>query len=388
MILNKRDLALTKALFFLFGLGIMAWIPRFPEVKANLGVNNGIFGIMLSVGAFGSLAALLTVGHLVDHFGARRAMLASITLLCASFIAVVHVTNHELFIILNILVGFSISTMHIGINAQAFFDQDRGGKNLVIAAAGYWSAGSLATTVLSMFLIGKVSLQTHITVMYLILWVLTVVVLYMRKETLVPPNKHDRVSRSIYNDLRRFNFDWIINFGLIFGIMLEFSIADWSTIFTKEDVGISPSLAPLPFLVFTFFMILGRVFINALRKRYHISTLVRAGGILAGTSFIIGIWSVHIFGLPGLILAFSLAGLGSSYIGPAFLNVANTRNQLPSGIVVGQISAVNVVLAWILKQIVAFLAQFTGLQVALTLPALMLIAVGLFTRVFKPAPAK
>lgn len=388
MILNKRDLALTKALFFLFGLGIMAWIPRFPEVKANLGVNNGIFGIMLSVGAFGSLAALLTVGHLVDHFGARRAMLASITLLCASFIAVVHVTNHELFIILNILVGFSISTMHIGINAQAFFDQDRGGKNLVIAAAGYWSAGSLATTVLSMFLIGKVSLQTHITVMYLILWVLTVVVLYMRKETLVPPNKHDRVSRSIYNDLRRFNFDWIINFGLIFGIMLEFSIADWSTIFTKEDVGISPSLAPLPFLVFTFFMILGRVFINALRKRYHISTLVRAGGILAGTSFIIGIWSVHIFGLPGLILAFSLAGLGSSYIGPAFLNVANTRNQLPSGIVVGQISAVNVVLAWILKQIVAFLAQFTGLQVALTLPALMLITVGLFTRVFKPAPAK
>ena len=366
----------------------MAWIPRFPEVKANLGVNNGIFGIMLSVGAFGSLAALLTVGHLLDHFGARRAMLASITLLCASFIAVVHVTNHELFIILNILVGFSISTMHIGINAQAFFDQDRGGKNLVIAAAGYWSAGSLATTVLSMFLIGKVNLQTHITVMYLILWVLTVVVLYMRKETLVPPNKHDRVSRSIYNDLRRFNFDWIINFGLIFGIMLEFSIADWSTIFTKEDVGISPSLAPLPFLVFTFFMILGRVFINALRKRYHISTLVRAGGILAGTSFIIGIWSVHIFGLPGLILAFSLAGLGSSYIGPAFLNVANTRNQLPSGIVVGQISAVNVVLAWILKQIVAFLAQFTGLQVALTLPALMLIAVGLFTRVFKPALAK
>ena len=366
----------------------MAWIPRFPEVKANLGVNNGIFGIMLSVGAFGSLAALLTVGHLVDHFGARRAMLASITLLCASFIAVVHVTNHELFIILNILVGFSISTMHIGINAQAFFDQDRGGKNLVIAAAGYWSAGSLATTVLSMFLIGKVSLQTHITMMYLIIWVLTVIAIYMRHETLVPPNRHERVSRSIYNDLKRFNFDWIINFGFIFGVMLEFSIADWSTIFAKEDVGVSPTWAPLPFLAFTFFMIIGRVSINLLRKRYRISTLVKVGGVLAGSSFLVGIWSVHIFGLPGLLIAFSLAGLGSSYIGPAFINVANTRNELPSGIVVGQISAVNIMLAWILKQVIAFLAQFTGLQVALSLPALMLIAVGLFTKVFKPAPAK
>jgi hypothetical protein len=56
--------------------------------------------------------------------------------------------------------------------------------------------------------------------------------------------------------------------------------------------------------------------------------------------------------------------------------------------VIGQISAVNATLAWILKQLVALLAQVVGLQIALTLPALMIISVGLFARVFKPAPAK
>jgi hypothetical protein len=45
-------------------------------------------------------------------------------------------------------------------------------------------------------------------------------------------------------------------------------------------------------------------------------------------------------------------------------------------------------LSWVLKQIVAFVAQAAGLQVALTIPALMAIAVGLFTRVFKPVPTK
>ena len=384
----KRDVALTKLLFFLFGLGIMAWIPRFPELKAQLAVNNGLFGSMMSMGSFGSLIALLTIGHLVDHYGARKIMILGITILCADFLTIVHVTNHELFIALNIGIGFGISTLHIANNAQAFFDQDRGGKNLVVSAAGYWSAGALTTTVLSMFLINRVNLKTHITVLYLIVWALTVIVINMRTETLVPANRHESVSRSIYQDLKKFNFDWLINFGLIFGIMLEFSIGDWSAIYTKEIGGFSQSLAPLPYMCFNIFMIIGRVSISRLRKRFAIANLVKFGGVIAGVSFIIGIWSVKYIGLIGLMITFSLAGLGSSYIGPSFINIANSRIDLPASIVIGQISAVNATLAWILKQFVAFLAQAVGLQVALTLPALMIISVGIFARVFKQAPTK
>ena len=102
----------------------------------------------------------------------------------------------------------------------------------------------------------------------------------------------------------------------------------------------------------------------------------------------LGIWSVKYIGLIGLMITFSLAGLGSSYIGPSFINIANSRIDLPASIVIGQISAVNATLAWILKQLVALLAQVVGLQIALTLPALMIISVGLFARVFKPAAAK
>jgi MFS family permease len=386
--LIKKDVALTKALFFLFGVGIMGWVPRFPELKANLGVNNGLFGSMLSMGAFGSLVALLTIGHLVDHFGGKKMLIAGQTILSLAYIAIVNVTNLQAFLIINILVGFSISTMHIANNAQAFYDQDRGGKNLVVSASGYWSAGSLLSTLLSMYLIGKVELNTHITILHILVYLLTILVILARKDSLIPSNRHDRISKSILNDLRKFNFDWIVNFGLIFGIMLEFAIGDWSTIFAKENGGISATWAPLPFLCFTLFMIVGRVSITPLRNRFKISRLVRFGGLLAGTSFLIGIWSIDYFGLIGLMVTFALAGLGSSFIGPSFLNIANTRINLPSSIVIGQISAVNVMLSWVLKQIIAFVAQGFGLQVALSIPALMAIAVGLFTKVFKPIPAK
>ena len=366
----------------------MGWVPRFPELKANLGVNNGLFGSMLSVGAFGSLLALLSIGHLVDHFGGKKMLLSGATILSTAFIGIVNVTNHEAFILLNILVGFSISTMHIANNALAFHDQDRGGKNLVVSASGYWSAGSLISTLLSMFLIGKVELRAHITIMHIVVWVLTIFVIYMRADSLMPANPHERITKSILTDLKKFNFDWVVNFGLIFGIMLEFAIGDWSTIFSKEEGGISATLAPLPFMCFTVAMIVGRVSINPLRKRFKIGALVRFGGILAGTSFLIGIWTVDQFGLTGLMISFALAGLGSSYIGPSFLNIANTRINLPASIVIGQISAVNVMLSWLLKQLIAFLAQFASLQVALTIPAVMAIAVGLFVKVFKPIPAK
>jgi MFS family permease len=386
--LIEKDVALTKALFFLFGVGIMGWVPRFPELKANLGVNNGLFGSMLSMGAFGSLVALLTIGHLVDHFGGKKMLIAGQTILSLAYIAIVNVTNLQAFLIINILVGFSISTMHIANNAQAFYDQDRGGKNLVVSASGYWSAGSLLSTLLSMYLIGKVELNTHITILHILVYLLTILVILARKDSLIPSNRHDRISKSILNDLRKFNFDWIVNFGLIFGIMLEFAIGDWSTIFAKENGGISATWAPLPFLCFTLFMIVGRVSITPLRNRFKISRLVRFGGLLAGTSFLIGIWSIDYFGLIGLMISFAMAGLGSSFIGPSFLNIANTRINLPSSIVIGQISAVNVMLSWVLKQIIAFAAQGFGLQVALSIPALMAIAVGLFTKVFKPIPAK
>jgi fucose permease len=289
---------------------------------------------------------------------------------------------------LNMLLGFSVSMMHIANNAQAFFDQDRGGKNLVVSASGYWSAGSLFSTILSMLLIGKVDLKTHITILHVVVWVLTVIVILIRNDSLIPENRHERITRSILQDLKKFNFDWVVNFGLIFGIMLEFAIGDWSTIFSKENGGISASLAPLPFLCFTLFMIVGRVSINGLRKRFKIGDLVRFGGILAGSSFLIGIWTVDKIGLVGLMIAFALAGLGSSYIGPSFLNIANTRINLPSSIVIGQISAVNVALSWILKQVIAMLAQVFNLQVALTIPALLAISVGLFIKVFNPVPAK
>jgi hypothetical protein len=66
---SKAELNYLKILFFLFGFLIMSWVPRLPEVKANLGLSNGEFGSLIGTSAIGAITALLTVGHLVHNYG-------------------------------------------------------------------------------------------------------------------------------------------------------------------------------------------------------------------------------------------------------------------------------------------------------------------------------
>jgi MFS family permease len=139
----EHELNLIKGLFFLFGLLIMSWVPRFPEVKANLKLTNGEFGSLVSMGAIGNLVALLTVGHLVHKYGARWMLHLGAFLLATSLVFLTHSTSSLLFLVFIIIQGGAISAFHISINSQGFFYQDRTKKQIITLLSGFWSSGAL-----------------------------------------------------------------------------------------------------------------------------------------------------------------------------------------------------------------------------------------------------
>jgi len=114
--------------------------------------------------------------------------------------------------------------------------------------------------------------------------------------------------------------------------------------------------------------------------------LVRRAALLAGFGFGTSIvtatllpdslkwWSYGLF-----ILGFAIAGLGSSFAGPAFFAAANRRSSLPSAVVVGQFGVVNNVLLFVIKWIVAWTIQFTGsIALAMMIPTAMMLATVFF----------
>ena len=388
---HKLEQRLLHTLFFLFGFGIMAWVPRFPEVKAHLGLQNGAFGSLMSTGSIGAFFGLLTVGHIIHRFGAFRVTVISITLLFTSLGLLVHVKSSFIFLILNIAFGFGITAVHVCLNSQGFHFLERSKINLITSTAGYWSAGSLLTAIVSGFLVGRVGLITHIDVLCVVLAVTMIAIVIRLKSVLLESNTDSESDYSIKEIFTGFRIDWPVSLGMACVVYLEFALGDWGTIFTKDRLDVSGGLSTAPFIVFTAMMITGRLLVHRLQERNPIDLLVKRAALLAGIGFgsliIVATllpasfkwWSYALF-----ILAFAIAGLGSSFAGPAFFAAANRRSSQPSAVVVGQFGVVNNVLLFGVKWIVAWTIQFTGsIALAMMIPTVMMLATIFFVSSLK-----
>ena len=379
---DKLEQRLLHTLFFLFGFGIMAWVPRFPEVKAHLGLQNGAFGSLMSTGSIGAFFGLLTVGHIIHRFGAFRVTVISIGLLFTSLGTLVHVQSSFIFLILNIAFGFGITAVHVCLNSQGFHFLERSKINLITSTAGYWSAGSLSTAIVSGLLVGRVGLITHIDVLCVVLAVTMIAIVIRLKSVLLESNTDSDRDYSIKEIFTGFRIDWPVSLGMACVVYLEFALGDWGTIFTKDRLDVSGGLSTAPFIIFTAMMIAGRLLVHRLQERNPIDVLVKRAALLAGFGFgsliivatVLPVslkwWSYGLF-----ILAFAIAGLGSSFAGPAFFAAANRRSSQPSAVVVGQFGVVNNVLLFGVKWIVAWTIQFTGsIALAMMIPTVMMLA--------------
>jgi hypothetical protein len=364
----------------------MAWVPRFPEVKANLGLQNGAFGSLMSTGSIGAFFGLLTVGHIIHKYGALKVTIASILILFSSLGVLVHLNSSFLFLVFNIAFGFGITAVHVCLNSQGFHFLERSKINLITSTAGYWSAGALSTAILSGVLVGRVGLVAHINFLCALLTVLMIAIVLRLRPVLLESNTDTDHDYSIKDNFTGFRIDWPVSLGMACAVYLEFAIGDWGTIFTKDRLDIDAGLSTAPYIVFTAMMIFGRLLIHRLIPRAPLHLWVKRASLLAGAGFGICIitathlpatlkwWSYGLF-----VLAFFFAGLGSSFLGPSFFAAANRRSSLPSAVVVGQFGVVNNVLLFGIKWIVAWTIQFTGsIALAMMIPTVMMLATVFF----------
>ncbi|MFM1844345.1 MAG: hypothetical protein RLZ78_425 [Actinomycetota bacterium] len=394
----KRDLAveqelnLIKGLFFLFGLLIMSWVPRFPEVKANLQLTNGEFGSLVSMGAIGNLVALLTVGHLVHKYGARWMLHVGSLLLAVSLVFLTHSTSSLVFLIFIIVQGGAISAFHISINAQGFHFQDRTKKQIITLLSGFWSSGALISSIIAGFLVDRVALGTYSNILAIFCFIAMSYIIVRISPNLVKADANPDSDHRARDMFKGFRIDKQVSAALLLVIMLEYAVGDWAAIFVKEDMKIAGGIHTLPYILFTLAMIIGRLNLHNLLPRYSMDYLVARASVLSGLSFIAGIIAVTIVGTSNqtlviliLSISFTFAGLGSSFLGPSVMNAANTRSKFPSSVVIGQIGVINISLVFVARWVIAWTAQAVSLTVALLIPAAMLLTVPYLAKIFKNA---
>ena len=388
----STEFKLLQALFGVYAFLIMSWIPRFPEVKANLGLSNGQFGTLISTGSFGAVASLFLTGHMVHKFGVKRVILTNIWIMGVAYFFIVRTESSGIFLICNVAIGWATSAYHISINAQSFNAMERVYGLTIARLHGMWALGTLATAIISGLIVDHIPITWHVGGLTVVVTLSLTTMIIRLTPVLMKPNEDEEEHLPLRTLITSFRVDWLVSGGLLCAVFLEFATGDWSAIFAKERIGVSSGQAALPYILFMTAMIIGRLNAGKIAKRFQIDQTIRlfalvgGGGFLTFLTITVQIPAEHkTLAFVTTCIAFTFAGMGSSLMAPSFYTAGNQRSPLPSAVVVGQMGVVNMIAVFILKAAIAWIAQFTGsLAIALTIPALMLISTAFFARAVKP----
>ena len=387
----STEFKLLQALFGVYAALIMSWIPRFPEVKANLGLSNGQFGTLISTGSFGAVAILFLTGHMVHKFGVKRVILTNIWIMGLAYFFIVRTESSGIFLICNVAIGWATSAYHISINAQSFNAMERVYGLTIARLHGMWALGTLTTAIISGLVVDHIPITWHVGGLAVVVTLSLTAMIIRLTPVLMKPNEDEEEHLPLRTLVTSFRVDWLISGGLVCAVFLEFATGDWSAIFAKERIGVSSGMAALPYVFFMTAMIIGRLNAGSIAKRFQVDQTVRLFALLGGGGFLtfltitVQIPSEHkTLAFITTCIAFTFAGMGSSLMAPSFYTAGNQRSPLPNAVVVGQIGVVNMIAVFILKASIAWTAQFTGsLPIALTIPALMLMSTAFFARALK-----
>jgi MFS family permease len=350
----------------------MSLAPRTPDLKANLEVNNGTFGTLLSTGSIGSIVILLIGGQIVHRIGAKRAMQIGVTITAICYIVLVHTKSSFTFVIANILSGAAISIYHIASSGHSLHRQDQVGKVIIPKLHGAWGVGAMVSAAIAFIVATNVSIAWHITTLMVVVWVLTLYVIKVLDPSYSQEPSGDDDYRITSLKQFKFKINWVLSIGFFCASIVEFTIADWATLFGKEVMGMAQSTSALSYLVFLLGLIIGRFSIGWALKHGSEQFWIKFAGVFGGGGFILLLLlSTTLLGTSKSIayalsfLAFFVAGLGASFLAPIYFSIAGRLADGKNSLAVAQLSFINILFIFNSKFILAWIVQITSITVAL-----------------------
>lgn len=393
--LEKSVRSLT-GIYFVFGIGMMAWVPRLAEVKQGLGVTAAHFGFLLSLGSLGSIAATSFMGHVAHRFGSRRVIEVMGVVSYVVVALITHVKNPSVFGFTVIALSFSVISFNLGLNTQGLLLQEKTARPIMGRLHGSWALGSLTTGVIATAVAHNFSPQLHVTTAALVTGAATMVL----SRGLVPVSQ-DHHTRLHQQDIsheetkapplwRTPVLTWILAVGVASGAMMDFVSSDWSAIYSTESLGIQSGLAGILFAVCTVASAIARFGMDSRVTRWGMERLVKRAValIIIGVTFGVAASQWAATKSPALALMFAcigffIAALGAAPMTPAFYSMANRVHGVPVSVTVGRMNLGHQISNWTLKSLVAAVVGFAGLAWAFLLPAVMALVVAMvISRIF------
>ena len=169
------------------------------------------------------------------------------------------------------------------------------------------------------------------------------------------------------------------------GSIGEGSAGDWGGVLARETFGASPFVSSLPYIAFSFTMVVGRFFGDQLATKFGAHRILKVGGAIGGLGLAAGL---AIGGSFGVILGWFLFGTALSAVIPLLFSAAGSMaNKRFAGTIspaeaVAMISGISYFGFVVGPPMMGFIADAITLRWAMLVPALLAITISANSRIF------
>ncbi|MGM7698460.1 MFS transporter [Microbacterium sp. A84] len=367
-----RRARIGVALLFLTNGALFANIlPRYPEIKASLGLDAATYGLAIAAFPAGAIVAGLGAAVLIRRFGSAKVAVAG-TILTSLGLLGAGLAPSVIFLVLGLLIGGAADAItDVAQNAHSLRVQRGYGRSIINSFHAIWSIGAVLGGSMSAAAIAlALPLGIHLTISAIVFCAVSLVALRM-----CLPGRDDVVEEEaiaggseIGGALRLgISGKTVAVMGAlvliaIAGAVVEDAGMSWATLYLGADLGAPAAIATTGYIALVGAQFIGRIIGDGMVDRFGQRAVARLGGILVA----VGMGLALAFpSVPGTIAGFAVAGFGSATLIPAAMQVADSLPGLRHG-------AGLTIVSWLLRlgfllspPLVGFIADNAGLRAGL-----------------------
>jgi MFS family permease len=363
--LDRRARFAVAALFLTNGALFANLLPRYPEIKADLGLSNAVYGATIAAFAAGALVSGPAAAALIRRYRSSRvAVLGSVLIGAFAFLAGI-APSAWAFAGSLVVAGGADAVTDVAQNAHGLRVQRRYGRSIINSFHAVWSAGAILGGLMGAGAIAlNISRGTHLAISAV---VFSVVCLVAYRYLLPGPDidrenpARSRISTSGAAGWATYGALAALVMIAIAGATVEDAGSSWATLFMRE-FGAPGAIAVFGYIALVGFQFIGRILGDRMVDRFGQRAVARAGGVIAAA----GMSGALVFPtVATAIVGFGAAGFGVATLVPAAMQGADELPGLRTGAgltVVAWLMRVGFVLA---PLIVGAVADATSLRVGL-----------------------
>ncbi len=362
--------------FLLHGFMLGGWVTQIPLAKDRLETGLGWFGVALLSFAAGAVVAMPLAGAMINRIGS-----ASVILMCGLSFALMlfapaFAPNLPLFMVGGALLGASVGSMDVAMNAHGLAVERMLKRPVVSGFHGAFSVGAAIGTIGGAWLLRAVGPSSQL----LIISAVSALGLVVCARFFL--------SADVDKGLSGAHFAWpsrvTIGLGMLcfLGLMIEGSVADWGALMIKGRFAVDAATAAQAFGFYQTGMAVSRFTGDYLRKRFGSVRMVGVSAVMTALGTAAALVAPNV---PLTLAVLVIAGLGIGNVVPVLFVVGGRLEPDAPGRGIAAVTSIGYAGFLAGPPLIGILAQFTSLPFALWLTVAAALIIAAFARMVKVA---